>query len=98
MMAEVRSSGMRFSKSISLVLINCSLAFVFVSGGKSMKPIEASSSLKGKQEQYMSINYILKATSSFLWQSDQAAGYNQHVWPVSEIIIIYLFIYFPFPS
>ncbi|PON76505.1 Transmembrane protein TauE-like [Parasponia andersonii] len=91
-MAKVGSSRFRVwsSKPIAMVLLlNCLVAFVFVSGEKSLKlPIEASSSIfKGQvvvQEQYNNAsNYFLKATS-FLWQSDQSAGY-QHVWPEMKL-------------
>ena len=89
-MAGVGSSQI-FLKSVAIILSNCLLAFVFVSGERNMKPLESNlSTFNGKQENMSDYNFILQATN-FLWQSDHQSGHSQNVWPVSHYII-YIYI------
>ena len=65
-------------RSVSMVVLNFALAFVFVSAERGLK-LEAS---RFKGTEGSESDYLLRAVT-FFWQSEKT-GY-QHVWPVNLI-------------
>jgi len=79
-MTKLRSKWLGL-RSVTIFLINFSLAFAFVSAERRGKSLRLSTDETRENES----SFFLKAIN-FLWESDQI-GYR-HVWPVSIILLL----------